>query len=99
MARRTLAQKHRGFHTGATVVPSPATPRSCPRCDDTPEGVQGKNGHLVLQTHLMEQHRPDARCPRAHGDRSEAGWKRDWDAVLHQQDRIWFCSECGFYAK
>jgi heterodisulfide reductase subunit C len=21
----------------------------------------------------------------------------DWDAVVHQQPKIWYCSECGYY--
>jgi hypothetical protein len=97
MARRTLEQRHRGFHTGA--VQSQLTPKACPCCDNTPAGVQGKNGYLVLQTHLIDHHRPDAPCPQEHRENWPREWKLDWDAVLHQQDRIWYCGECGFYAK
>jgi rubrerythrin len=24
-------------------------------------------------------------------------WRLDWDAVLKQQAKMWFCNECGYY--
>jgi hypothetical protein len=99
MARKGLRQQtHRGFHTGATAVPNASTPTSCPLCDETPDGMQGKNGHLVLQTHLMERHRLVDFCRHHHERSASQEWKLDWDAVLHKQARIWYGAECGFYA-
>jgi hypothetical protein len=98
MAHKGLRQAvHRGFHTGATDVPSASTPKTCPLCDDTPDGVQGKNGHLVLQTHLMERHQPDTRCPREHRGDADPEWRLDFDAILHNSSWRFYCSECGHY--
>jgi hypothetical protein len=95
MARKGLRQQtHRGFDTAAQ--PSIATPRACPVCNGTPEDVKGKNGHLVLQTHLMEKHHPGTPCRRGHGGTT---WKLDWDAVVNHQPTLWYCAECGFYFK
>jgi hypothetical protein len=96
MARKTLEQRHKGFHTVA--VPSAFTPTTCPLCDHTPEGVKGKNGYLVLQAHLKEKHYPGTPCRREYRSDERPEYRLDWDAVLHQQPQIWFCQACGYYA-
>src|SRR5215213_7463324 len=96
MARKPLEQRHRGFNTGA--VPSTSTPTTCPVCGETPVVAKGEERHQVLAAHL-EQHRPDALCPREHRSDAEATWRLDFDAVLHHTQALWFCSECGFYLK
>jgi hypothetical protein len=96
MARkRSLEQTHRGFHTGA--APSTSTPTACPVCGEVPELVKGQKAHEVREAHLMAQHRPEVTCQREHRTDIPIDWKLDWDAVVHQQPKIWFCSECGFY--
>jgi hypothetical protein len=96
MARKSLEQRHRGFNTGA--VASTSTPTTCPVCGDTPVVAKGEKRHQVLAAHL-EQHRPDAPCARAHRSDAEPTWRLDFDAIVHGNLHIWFCSECGFYLK
>jgi hypothetical protein len=95
MARKSLEQRHRGFNTGA--APTAATPTTCPVCGETPAVAKGEKRHQVLEAHLMAQHRPDDPCPREHRTDMPIDWKLDWDAVVHQQPRIWYCGECGYY--
>jgi hypothetical protein len=96
MARkRSLEQTHRGFHTGA--VPSTSTPTVCPVCGEMPAVATGEKRHQVMEDHLKSRHQPDVACRREHRTDMPIDWKLDWDAVLHQQPRVWYCSECGFY--
>jgi ribosomal protein L37AE/L43A len=95
MARRVASQTHRGFNTGA--VASAATPTACPICGETPAVARGEKRHQVLEAHIIAQHRPDVACPREHRTDITIDWKLDWDAVVHQQPKIWYCSECGYY--
>jgi hypothetical protein len=98
MARkRSLEQTHRGFHTGA--VPSTSAPTACPVCGETPAVAKGEKRHQVIEVHIRAQHRPDAPCPHEHRSDIEVQWKLDWDAVVHAQPSLWYCSECGFYLK
>jgi ribosomal protein S27AE len=95
MARRVAAQTHRGFNTGA--VPNTATPTTCPVCGETPAVAKGEKRHQVIEAHIMAQHRPDVACQREHRTDIPIEWKLDWDAVVHQQPNLWYCSECGYY--
>jgi len=95
MARRSSAQTHRGFHTGA--VPSASTPTTCPVCGEPQERVKGQTPHQVLEAHLMAQHRPVSTCQHEHRSDGAPAWKLDWDAVLPATPLLWYCSECGFY--
>jgi hypothetical protein len=97
MARKSLEQKHRGFNTGA--APSTSTPKACPICGEPPMIVKGQKLHQVLEVHLIDEHRPDAPCQRAHRSDAEATWRLDFDAIVHSNPHIWFCSECGYYLK
>jgi hypothetical protein len=51
----------------------------------------------VLEAHIMTQHRPDVACRREHRSDAEATWRLDFDAIVHGNPHIWFCSECGYY--
>jgi hypothetical protein len=96
MARRKpLEQTHRGFNTQAH--PSASNPTTCPTCGEMPVVAKGEKPPQVLEAHMIAQHRPDVACPREHRTNGLITWKLDWDAVVHQQPKIWFCSECGFY--
>jgi hypothetical protein len=96
MARKALEQRHRGFNTQAH--PSAATPTTCPVCGETPAVAKREKRHQVFEAHLM-QHRPDAPCRREHRGDAEATWRLDFDAIVHGNPHIWFCSECGYYLK
>jgi hypothetical protein len=94
MARRLpVAGTHRDFNTGA--VASASTPTTCPVCGETPAVAKGQKGHQVLESHITTQHRPETTCAREHRSDAAPAWRLDFDAVLHQQPRIWFCGECG----
>jgi hypothetical protein len=97
MARRVAAQTHQGFNTGA--VPNTATPSTCPVCGETPAVAKGEKRHQVLEAHIIAQHRPDVPCQREHRSDAEATWRLDFDAIVHGNPHIWFCSECGYYLK
>src|SRR6266850_63701 len=97
MARRVAAQTHRGFNTRA--VASASTPTTCPVCGETPAVAKGEKRHQVLEAHIMAQHRPDVACQREHRGDANATWRLDFDAIVHGNPNIWFCSECGFYLK
>ena len=97
MARKkSLEQTHRGFNTGAFA--SASVPEACPVCGETPAVAKGEKRHQVLAAHI-EQHKPDTPCARKHRSDAHVTWRLDFDAVLHQQAQIWFCSEDGFYLK
>jgi hypothetical protein len=98
MARRkSLEQTHRGFNTGP--YPTKLAPTTCPVCSEMPPVAKGEKRHQVLEAHIMAQHRPDAPCPHEHRSDVNLRWKLDWDAVVHAQPTLWYCSECGFYLK
>jgi hypothetical protein len=96
MARRKpLEQTHRGFNTQAH--PSARNPTTCPTCGEMAAVGKGEKPHQVLEAHIIAQHRPDVACQREHRTDIPIDWKLDWHAVVHQQPRIWYCSECGYY--
>jgi hypothetical protein len=98
MARRkSLERTHRGFDTRAFA--SAVTPSVCPICREMPVVAKGQKLHEVLEVHLMAQHRPDVACQRAHRSDANATWRLDFDAIVHGNPHIWFCSECGYYLK
>jgi hypothetical protein len=86
MARKTLEQRHRGFNTGAFA--SASVPTTCPVCGETPAVAKGEKRHQVLAAHLIDEHRPDATCQRAHRSDAAPIWRLDWEGVVHQQPEL-----------